>query len=108
MLVGCAKSCGSCNREASDADAADDTTDEDDDEDDDEAIETLKALTLAFGELQQTGDRDGMETVALIQESVDYMKSDAVQSLPGTIIKDCLNRHALCAFWAAIGTYNIL
>ena len=58
----------------------------------------------AFGTRQEAQGGEAQDTLVLIAESNQYMKSKKVASLPQAVRTACLNRHGLCSFWALKGT----
>eukprot|EP00934_Nitzschia_sp_Nitz4_P008287 Nitzschia sp. Nitz4//scaffold150_size53981//47623//49714//NITZ4_006687-RA/size53981-augustus-gene-0.35-mRNA-1//1//CDS//3329537101//8277//frame0 len=85
MLKECAKSCGTCPT----------TTLVGDDE--------LLSATESFGVRQTADGKEMSSTMQVIRESVDYMQSDEVSTLPQSIQELCYNKETLCSFWAQIG-----
>jgi len=61
------------------------------------------AATERFGDRQVAEGDDAAHTLELIKQSIDYMASDQVMSLPKTIREGCRNKHDLCTFWATVG-----
>lgn len=89
MLKSCAKSCGSCTIQGQQKLKDMDSTPED--------------KTTQFGKRQEAKGSKAKETLKLIAESVEYMKSADVQTLSAKIRDNCKNKHNLCSFWAVLG-----
>lgn len=100
MHANCAKSCGTCQinkrREAKATEKAKVAVSDD-------ALEWVKRAT-AFGEEQKVAGSEAPQTVAVIRGAVQYMENE-VSDLPNHVLQKCLNRNALCAFWAALGEW---
>jgi hypothetical protein len=137
MMKYCAKSCGGCDGDVKKATEVEDIDDDDDDLDDDvddgdddeesgdcakscktctrarpktrQAIsdEALKDQTVAFGERQTAEGTEEKPTLDTIYQSVQYMNSDTIESLPNHLLANCKNRHALCSFWATLGEVSL-
>jgi hypothetical protein len=56
-----------------------------------------------YGEKQKVEGEEASRVMELIASSIEYMKSDQVQTLPVKIRDICRNKHILCSFWAVIG-----
>lgn len=95
MRSNCAMSCGTCDKIANKAVTKTGTRTRTDEE--------VLAATAKFGERQLAEGGDAVETLALIEDSVTYMTSDQVMSLPATIRENCRNKNELCSFWAYVG-----
>mmetsp|Transcript_9530 Transcript_9530/g.18323 ORF Transcript_9530/g.18323 Transcript_9530/m.18323 type:complete len:552 (-) Transcript_9530:1754-3409(-) len=65
-------------------------------------VDLMKA-TKVFGEMQKAEGGEKVATLARIQSTLDYMKSEDVTRLPDHVKVSCLNRQELCTFWAVIG-----
>ena len=65
--------------------------------------EEVIAATVKFGEEQTADGAEYEGTLAVMAESIAYMASDQVISLPGEFRDNCLNKYDLCSFWAYIG-----
>lgn len=65
-------------------------------------ITQLMQKTLNFGVLQEATGAEKQKTIDLIRSTIHYMEND-IDSLPSAIADVCLNRNALCAFWAVAG-----
>lgn len=98
MRSNCAMSCGTCDKIANKAVTKTGTRTRTDEE--------VLAATAKFGERQLAEGGDAVETLALIEDSVTYMTSDQVMSLPATIRENCRNKNDLCSFWAYVGMKN--
>jgi ShK domain-like len=57
-----------------------------------------------FGTRQEAAGAEAQDTLVLIAESNQYMKSKKVTALPEGVRAACLNRQPLCSFWALKGT----
>lgn len=90
MHKNCRLSCGTCLKPV-----------ERDLSNSEEANELILATTN-FGNKQIASGDERARTLTVIEESVSYMKNE-IDDLPANIVSQCLNRHDLCSFWAAIG-----
>ena len=93
----CAKSCGTCEK-------LEQTQPIVRNNDALEGLESFLEQAQDFGERQQVGGSksEASMTFQVVRESIDYMKN-GVENLLDETMKLCLNRNALCAFWATIG-----
>ena len=93
MLYHCRKSCNTCQPVTANNDL------------DDIMADYIEA-TMEFGDKQNVEGIDHMITQEVVKNSVDYMrnlkKNNSIQISQKTLDL-CINRHELCAFWAAIG-----
>jgi hypothetical protein len=63
----------------------------------------LFVMTEEFGLRQTAEGEQKEETIEVIEKSIEYMNSETIAALPEAVQENCMNRNALCAFWAAIG-----
>jgi hypothetical protein len=57
------------------------------------------ALTLRFGEQQDATGARMVETIQVVQDTIDYMLTDDFTKLEKKIQENCMNRNKLCSFW---------
>jgi hypothetical protein len=99
MLQNCAKSCGSCDElvgKTKTTTAVHSMNDSDHD--------ILIEKTVKYGEKQTATGEEKSNTLAIIQDMLQYMESsDEFMALPTKIQENCRNQNKLCSFWAAIG-----
>ena len=62
--------------------------------------------TKAFGQVQKAEGEQKAATLARMQSTVQYMKSEQVQKLSDAVKTGCLNRHELCTFWQVSSVYT--
>jgi len=86
MLTNCAISCDSCIDRIFDPEA--------------------ETAILAYGEPQTINGDKARQTLEVVRETIEYMKTVA-DTVPEDIVKECKNRNELCAFWAAIGECEV-
>jgi prolyl 4-hydroxylase len=67
-----------------------------------EQVAIMMQRTLEFGVWQEASGPETQKTLDVIRSSIQYMENE-IESLPSSVINDCYNRYALCAFWAAVG-----
>jgi hypothetical protein len=60
-------------------------------------------MTEEFGIRQAAEGTQNEETLAVIEKSIEYMNGETMAALKEDVRDNCMNRNALCAFWAAIG-----
>jgi hypothetical protein len=60
-------------------------------------------LSVLFGERQDASGGRMVETLQVVQDTIDYMRTDDFTKLGKKIKDSCMNRHKLCSFWAMIG-----
>jgi hypothetical protein len=60
-------------------------------------------MTEEFGVRQKAEGTQNEETIAVIEKSIEYMNGETMAALREEVRDNCMNRNALCAFWAAIG-----
>ena len=65
-------------------------------------IERLQTLSETFGVRQDVEGMEKDKTLATIEASAKYMEH-GLKDVPQDIRERCLNRHALCSFWAVVG-----
>lgn len=94
MHFNCAKSCGTCEKVQKSSKPRGLQSQE------------LLAATEQFGKRQKAQGGEEAATLALIKESLDYMQSDRVMSLPQKFREGCRNTHELCSFWSVVGALH--
>jgi hypothetical protein len=94
MLKNCQKSCNACPGTTKV------TTNPTPAEDKDGVL----SVSVLFGERQDASGGRSAETMQIVQDTIDYMRTDDFTSLEKKIQESCMNRHELCSFWAMIGT----
>lgn len=97
MHSNCALSCGTCGKIATRAGTKETRTTRK------LSSEDAIAATEKFGNRQRADGDDAVRTLAVIEDSVAYMTSDQVMSLPVTIRDNCRNKNDLCSYWALVG-----
>jgi prolyl 4-hydroxylase len=90
MHKNCAKRCGTCVEEPAMEPS------------EKEEVAKMLQKTLEFGVLQEATGSEKRKTLDAIRSSVYYMENE-IDSLPSSVVDECLNRNVQCAFWAAIG-----
>ena len=96
MKQSCKKSCKTCGKKAVEMQATPLKNM-------DEKYADIQRQSHDIGVIQNVEGAQQAEVAALIQESIEYMQSDAVLELDESIRAKCQNRHNLCSFWAIIG-----
>jgi hypothetical protein len=63
----------------------------------------ILAMSEDFGVRQNAEGTQMEETLAVIKDSIEYMKGALTASLSEEVFENCMNRNVLCAFWSVIG-----
>ena len=63
----------------------------------------IMALSVLFGERQDASGARSVETLQVVQNTIDYMRTDDFTKLEKDIQNNCMNRNTLCSFWAMVG-----
>ena len=92
MLKNCQKSCNSCPTKNSSKR--------------DDSKTAILQLSTSFGEKQEASGAQATETLKVVEETIEYMRSNDFTSLAKDIQETCLNRKPLCSFWALIGKFQ--
>ena len=96
MLKDCKRSCNACPKGTKDAIRTSDPVSGDHEKE-------VMGLSVLFGERQDASGPRSVETLQVVQDTIDYLRTDDFTNLEKDIQDNCGNRHALCSFWAMIG-----
>jgi hypothetical protein len=105
MLTNCQKSCKSCP-ETQDKIPKPDVVEETDAMEEKDAVDEQQEvvrISVLFGERQDASGGRMVETLQVVQDTIDYMRTDDYTKLEKKIKENCMNQHKLCSFWAMIG-----